>query len=190
MNSGHMILLGVVVGAIWALVDYLFWIPMPQVLAAVAFYPVFEELVRAAAVVGIARSAATHVTPVMGAAFGLGFGLAEAIRRWIGVLSRTDAHAISYLAPLVPVFLHVLLSVLMWRDVARGHLFRGYLTCLALHVLHNGYVWTIVRNIDGVGVFVLELLLRTATIVGVTVIVVRSAATAGAPSAKMSDRRW
>lgn len=171
MITLRFIVFGVMAGVIWSVLRGLLPSPAHAVLAAAVLYPTCEEAIRALAVRLLHHhSPSLRVTPAVG--FGLGFGIWEAWPRW--VYGGVTLGATGLVGTLIPILLHIVLTLLMWRWSKKGRPMIGLLICIALHVLHNGYVLLVVTNFNAAG-FSIDVFLRLLVLAGAIAALVRSA---------------
>jgi hypothetical protein len=120
--------------------------PVSVVLALLVFSPLAEELLRVATLGGATRihppETFNSVWSPLG--YGLGFGLWEAIPRWMSIVAAGESRIAG---PVSPLLLHVLLSVLIWRYLQRGRPLVGLSICVVLHAVYNTYVVLVVQNL-------------------------------------------
>lgn len=129
--------LGLCVGGAWAITHRALAFPMLFWLAVLVVFPLIEEALRIGALRWAAARAWFGSSALPGLGFGLGFSLAEAGPRWWRAGMDQAAPLQSFIAPLAPFLMHIMLSVLAWRLIGANQTARAFVLCLGLHVAHN-----------------------------------------------------
>ena len=161
---------GMIAGVSWSVLRGLLPSPTQAVFAAAVLYPACEEAIRAIAV-RLVQHRSPHLRAVSVIALGLGFGLWEAWPRW--VYGGATLGATGIVGTLVPILLHIALTLLVWRWSKSGRPILGLLICVALHALHNGYVLLVVTNFNAAG-FSIDVFVRLLVLSGAIAALVKS----------------
>lgn len=158
--------LGAIAGMGWKMARWLFAPAMSGAFAAIVFFPVGEELLRALALRWAHRNQRSpDKTKRAAIGYGLGFGLWEAVLRWLSMASGAPFSATAWVGTLLPILLHVLLSLIIWLHIRDGKPFLGLVVCTTLHAAHNAYVVMLATQFTS-SQFALDVLVRLLILSG------------------------
>lgn len=150
--------LGVAIGLLWALVRPSFVDAVGVALAIILVLPFCEEVLRASVLIGVNRSTRplfSEKSVGSAVAWGLGFGLTEAVPRWLFSVSNGG---LPDMGSVLPLLLHILLSAILWRFVSTRRGSQGLFVCLLLHAAYNTYVFMVTAKLSSAGLALNDLL--------------------------------
>jgi len=157
---------GVAVAGVWRATVWLFAIPVGNTWAAIALSSLGEDMARVAGLTVLARRPGS--TAQSAAWLGLGFGLVEAIPRWIALATGAvrTVGILGYVSASVAVLFHVVLCLVLWIWLQRKKPVLGFSVCLITHLSYNAYVllFTTTYNIPSL---TLDVMLRIVVLAGV-----------------------
>lgn len=160
--------IGILIGLVWATTYSIIALPAGAA-GAVAVSPIIEEAIRFASLSAMYSWKRTRAVPVLtrGIGFGLGFGGTEALLRWSDALApESRSTVISFVAPVPPMLLHILLSLVLSKLMSLDRPWLGFLICLALHSGYNSYVWFVLIRAETVGLALLQLAVLFFVVLG------------------------
>lgn len=118
--------------------------------AAVILSPAIEEAARMQSMIIMADQPGharrdQYRWPIV--AYGFGFGLTESIPRWIAAASLDPPSVVMFIAPALPLIMHVGLSIAAALYVSMGRPLSGLAFCATFHAVHNAYAITLIDKI-------------------------------------------